>query len=151
VSIEFRAAVLIAASPAEVWRVFERIEEWPRWWSACRAASVRDGAFDRPGSRLRITLAQWWLPVTFEPIVLEAERARRYVWEGHGGGVTGRHGFELVAAGTGTRVLQFETMVGPAVFLVRALGIAAATQRMFEESLAGLKDAVERDPGGGST
>jgi hypothetical protein len=136
--------ILIDAPPTAVWQVFARIEDWPRWWSACREAAVRDGVFDEPRSHLRITLRPSWLPaMTFEPTVLTAEPGRRYVWEGRGGGVTGRHGFEFVASGAGTLVVQSEEFSGPGVIVFNLLGLASATRRMFEENLAGLKRAVE--------
>lgn len=145
--------VLIDAPPAVVWQVFARVEDWPRWWSACHRAALRDGAFDDPGSHLRITLRPSWLPaMTFEPTVLIAEPGRHYVWEGRGGGVTGRHGFEFVASGAGTLVVQSEEFSGPGVIAFKLLGLESATRRMFQENLAGLKRiAEERAATEGST
>ena len=142
-AMHVEAQVLIDAPPAVVWRIFERVEDWPRWWPACRRAAVRDGAFERPGSHLRITLRPAWFTMTFEPVVLEAERERRYVWEGRGGGVTGRHAFEFVREGAGTRVRQTGAFSGPGVILLRLFGQVGATQRMFDENLAGLKRLAE--------
>jgi hypothetical protein len=85
-----------------------------------------------------------WLTVKFTARVEAATAPRTLLWEASGGGVTGRHAFYLEARPSGTFVRQQESFTGFGVLFFRLMRFDAASRRMFQQNLRGLKRICER-------
>lgn len=142
--LEIEESIAVAAPPEAVWRLLEDPTTWKTWWTACREASTADRRPLHDGSQLELVLRPSWLTLRFRPRVQAATPPRYLLWIGTGGGVTGRHAWYLDRRPEGTLVRQQEVFSGPGVLAMRLLGQAAATRRMFHESLRGLKRLAER-------
>ena len=92
---------------------------------------------------LELALRPSWLTLHFHPTVEAATPGKHLIWVGKGGGVTGRHAFYLDRRPEGTQVREHETFSGPGVLVMRLLGQAEATRRMFRQNLKGLKRLAE--------
>lgn len=136
-------SIAVAAPPESVWRLLEDPTTWTAWWPACVEARTADRRLIRDGSVLELALRPSWLTLRFRPRVEAATPGRHLIWVGRSAGVTGRHAFYLDRRPDGTLVRQHESFHGPGVLVLRLFGQAAATRRMFRESLKGLKRLAE--------
>ncbi len=132
----------IAASPERVWQVLTDFARHPEWNPFIRHIS---GAA-RVGERLRVELGPpGKKPMTFKPVVLEAEPHQAFVWRGTLGAgwiFAGEHSFRLEAHKGGTRFHHRETFGGVLVPLLRK-SLDADTRAGFEAMNAALKAEVE--------
>jgi hypothetical protein len=85
-----------------------------------------------------------WMTWKFTVRIEAVTANRSLAWVGKGSGVTSRHAFYLDARPNGTFVRQQENSSGPGVLLFRLVRFDAATRRMFQQNLRGLKRAAER-------
>jgi hypothetical protein len=116
---ELHTEILIDAPPATVWAILTDFAAYPDWnpfvTSAVGTLAV--------GERLVIRLAPpGGKPVTFKPTVTVVEAPRSFEWFGRvllPGLFDGRHRFELLPDGDGTRLLQTERFAGVLVPLMR--------------------------------
>jgi len=143
-ALTIEETVLVGAPPEVVWRLLADTTTWRVWWPACLEVAARDRRPLHDGSELDLLLKPGWLALRFRPKVLAVTENRALIWQGPGGGVTGRHAFYLEAKPAGTFVRQREDFEGLALPLFRLLGFPAATRKMFKENLRGLKKLAER-------
>ena len=132
-----RTETLVAAPPAAVWQVLTEFEA-PREWDPFIGAI--DGQA-RVGDRLRVRFRRG---MTFRPTVTEVRPGRLLEWLGRlfiPGLFTGRHRFELVPEGDGTRLVHSERFTGLLVPVFRRM--LAETEREFGAFNAALKARVE--------
>ena len=114
----------IDAAPATVWTILTDLAGYPDWnpFITSSTGTVAPGErlvnhLEPPGGK----------PLTFKPRVTEVDEGRTFEWLGRLGlpGVfDGRHRFELVPHGDGTRLIQTELFTG---LLVPMLGKSLVT------------------------
>ncbi|SRR5258706_7304080 len=130
--------IVIAAPPPSVWAVLTAFAAHDAWDPFI--ASI-DGE-PSVGTRLTVRFRKG---MTFRPTVTEADAPRALEWLGQLGAgwlFGGRHRFELVKEGEGTRFLHSERFTG---ILVPLLGrTLAETERGFRDFNAALKERVEQ-------
>lgn len=143
-ALTIEETILVGAPPEVVWRLLADTTSWRVWWSACLEVAAKDRRPLHDGSELELLLKPGWLALRFKPKVLAVTENRALIWQGQGGGVTGRHAFYLDAKPAGTFVRQREDFEGLGLPLFRLLGFAGATRRMFRDNLRGLKKLAER-------
>jgi hypothetical protein len=151
-SLKLEYADVAHCGPQHVWRVFQEIEQWPRWDpSAIRSARWVSGAPWTKGSRFEISVTKP-MSYTITPEILEVEPPIFLHWRGKGSGVTGEQFFifkPLPDAITEMRTLQ-EYSGAPLLFLGNKLrqpildGIAQMFRMIREEAEA--LAASEADP-----
>lgn len=132
----------IDAAPATVWTVLTDLAAYPEWnpFITSSSGTLATGArlvnrLEPPGGR----------PLTFEPTITEVDEGRVLEWLGRLGlpGVfDGRHRFELVPRGSGTRLVQSESFSGVLVPLLRR-SLDTATAAGFRAMNVALKTRAE--------
>jgi carbon monoxide dehydrogenase subunit G len=142
--LQIEESILIAAPPEVVWKHLAEPRGWRHWWPGCLEAETRDRKTLHDGSELRLALRLGWLTLKFSARVEAATPPRTLLWQGSGGGVTGRHAFYLEARPNGTFVRQQESFTGAGVLLFRLARFDAASRKMFQQNLKGLKRICER-------
>lgn len=109
----------IDAAPVTVWTILTDIAAYPDW-NPFITSSVGTVA---AGERLVIRLQPpGGRPLTFKPTVTEVDHGRALEWLGRlgiAGVFDGRHRFELVPNGGGTRLIQSEYFTGMLVPILR--------------------------------
>jgi hypothetical protein len=139
---ELHTEILIDAPPAAVWAILTDFAAYPDWnpfvTSAVGTLAV--------GEHLAIRLAPpGGKPVTFKPTVTEVDARRSLEWLGRlllPGLFDGRHRFELLPDGDGTRLLQTERFAGVLVPLVKK-SLETRTRAGFEAMNSALKTRAE--------
>lgn len=139
---ELHTEILIDAPPTTVWEILTDFAFYPDWnpfvTSAVGTLTV--------GERLVIRLAPpGGKPVTFKPMVTEVDAGRSFEWLGRlvlPGLFDGRHRFELLPNGDGTRLLQTERFAGVLVPLMRR-SLDTHTRAGFEAMNTALKARAE--------
>lgn len=139
---ELRTEIEIDAPPATVWAILTDLATYRDWnpfiTSAAGTLAVGERLVNRlgpPGGK----------PITFEPTVTEVDAGRSLEWLGRlvlPGLFDGRHRFELVGDGGGTRLLQTERFTGVLVPLLRK-SLDTRTRAGFEAMNAALKARAE--------
>jgi len=142
--LQIEETIQIAAPPEVVWKYLADPRSWPHWWPGCREAETGDKKTLHDGSALKVALRLGWLTLKFTARVEAATPPRTLLWEASGGGVTGRHAFYLDARPNGTFVRQQESFTGAGVLFFRLARFDAASRRMFQQNLRGLKRICER-------
>lgn len=143
-SLRIEESIQIAAPPEIVWKFLADPRSWQHWWPGCREAETRDRKTLHDGSQLALALHLGWLTLRFSARVEAATPLRALLWVAKGGGVTGRHAFHLDAKPNGTFVRQHESFTGVGVLFFRLARFDAASRRMFQQNLRGLKRIAER-------
>jgi hypothetical protein len=151
-SLKLEYATIARCGPQHVWRVFQEIEQWPRWDpAAIRSARWVSGTPWTKGSRFEISVIKP-MSYTISPEILEVEPPIYLHWRGKGSGVTGEQFFIFKSLPDGTtelRTLQ-EYSGAPILFLGNKLrqpildGIAHMFRMIREEAEA--LAASEADP-----
>ncbi len=139
---ELRTEIQIDAPPATVWAILSDLASYPDWnpfiTSSVGTLAVDEQLVNRlepPGGR----------PVTFKPTVTEVDPGQGFEWLGRlllPGLFDGRHRFEVVPDGNGTRLLQTERFTGVLVPLVKK-SLDARTRAGFEAMNTALKSRAE--------
>jgi hypothetical protein len=142
--LQIEETIQIATSPEIVWRLLADPRTWQHWWPGCRSAETRDRKTLHDGSQLDLALHLGWLTVQFTARIEAATPQRALIWVGRGSGVTGRHAFYLDARPNGTFVRQQESWSGAGLLFFRLARFDAASRRMFQQNLRGLKKLAER-------
>lgn len=139
---ELHTEIEIDASPAAVWAILTDFAAYPGW-NPFVTSLVGDLAV---GERLVIRLAPpGGKPVTFKPTVTDVDAGRCFEWLGRlvvPGLFDGRHRFELLPDGDGTRLLQTERFAGVLVPLMRR-SLDTHTRAGFEAMNTALKARAE--------
>lgn len=134
--------IQIATPPATVWAILTDFAAYPNW-NPFITTLAGDLAV---GGRLIIRLAPpGGRPVTIKPTVTEVDAGRSFEWLGRLGlprVFDGRHRFELIPDGAGTRLLQTERFEGVLVPLVRT-SLETRTRAGFEAMNKALKARAE--------
>lgn len=92
----------VAASPEQVWAVFEDIRRWPEWNRIVREVAILEGEPWKPGFRFRMVLRMGGFNIPFEPTVVEADPPHSVTWR------------STRLKITGTRTFTFELVEGMA-------------------------------------
>lgn len=143
-SLRIEETTHIAAPPESVWKFLADLHSWQHWWPGCREAEAKDRKPLHDGSSFLLAVHLGWLTVKFDARVEAATPPRSLLWVASGGGVTARHAFYLDAKPNGTFVRQQESLSGPGLLFFRLARFDAASRRMFQHNLRGLKRIVER-------
>ena len=108
-SLKVEYADVARCAPQHVWRVFQEIEQWPRWDpSAIRSARWITGTPWTQGSRFEISVIKP-MAYTITPEIIKLEPPIFLHWRGNGGGVVGEQFFifkPLPESSTELRTLQ---------------------------------------------
>ena len=108
-SLKLEYAFVAHCGPQHVWRVFQEIEQWPRWDPvAIRSARWVSGTPWTKGSRFEISVNKP-MSYTIIPEILEVESPIYLHWCGKGSGVIGEQFFifkPLPDGSTEMRTLQ---------------------------------------------
>ncbi len=142
--LQIEETIHIAAPPEVVWKFLVDPRSWQHWWPGCRDAETRDRKTLHDGSSFVLAVHLGWLTLRFNAQVEAATAPRALIWTASGAGVTGRHAFYLDAKPNGTFVREQESFSGAGVLLFRLLRFDAASRRMFQQNLRGLKRIAER-------
>ena len=141
-ALELRTSVDIEAPPAAVWEILTDLPAYADWNPFITSSQ---GAI-APGRRLTNRLEPAGKrPVTFRPTVTAVDEGRALEWVGRlimPGLFDGRHRFELVETGGGTRLVQTERFTGLLVPLF-ARSLDTTTRAGFEAMNAALKARAE--------
>lgn len=143
-SLRIEETIHIAAPPESVWRFVADLHTWQHWWPGCREAETKDRKPLHDGSSFLLAVHLGWLTLKFNARVEAATPPRSLLWQAGGGGVTARHAFYLDARPNGTFVRQQESLSGAGLIFFRLARFDAASRRMFQQNLRGLKRIVER-------
>lgn len=139
---ELHTEIQIDARPATVWATLTDFAAYPDW-NPFITSFVGTLVV---GERLVIRLAPpGGKPVTFKPTVTEVGTGRSFEWLGRlvlPGVFGGRHRFELLPNGDGTRLLQMERFAGVLVPLMRR-SLDTRTRAGFEAMNSALKARAE--------
>ncbi len=134
--------ILIDAPPATVWAILTDFVAYPDW-NPFVSSAVGTLAV---GERLVIRLVPpGGKPVTFKPTVTEVDAGRSLEWLGRlvlPGVFDGRHRFELLPNGDGTRLVQTERFSGVVVPVMRR-SLDTHTRAGFEAMNTALKARAE--------
>ena len=110
-SIRLEYATTAKCRPEQLWKVFQKMEQWA-WWNPCVTRSKwTSGQAWEKGSHFRMELER---PrrMAFDCEVLEAS-PNKVAWRGKGGTVTGEHWFSFEENGDGTTKMKtWETLTG---------------------------------------
>jgi hypothetical protein len=128
----------IVAPRERIWAILTDFAAFPDWNPFIRSATGEV----RKGARLEVVLgAPGSKPITFKPVVIEAEASRSFAWLGRlgvRGLFDGEHHFELEELGDGvTRFRHYETFGG---VLVPLTGKTLATA---ETGFVAMNDALK--------
>jgi hypothetical protein len=105
-SLKLEYAAIAHCGPQYVWRVFQEIEQWPRWDpAAIRSACWVCGTPWTKGSRFEVSVIRP-MPYTITPEILEIEPPIYLHWRGKGSGVTGEQYFIFKALPDGTTEMR---------------------------------------------
>lgn len=143
-TLRIEESIHIAAAPEIVWRFLADPHSWQHWWPGLREGETKDRKTLHDGSQLYLSLRLGWVSVRFAVRVEAATPPRSLLWVGKVAGLTGRHAFYLDARPNGTFVRQQEDFSGPGLLFFRLGRFDAATRRMFQQNLRGLKRMAER-------
>lgn len=139
---ELHTEIEIDAPPAAVWTMLTDFTAYPGWNPFITSAAGTLAV----GERLLIRLAPpGGKPVKFKPTVTEVDTGRSFEWLGRlvlPGVFDGRHRFELLPNGDGTRLLQTERFAGVLVPLMRK-SLDTRTRVGFEAMNTALKARAE--------
>lgn len=139
----------IDAPPAAVWSVLADLDGYPDWNPFITSSTGTVATGERLVNRLQPPGGK---ALTFKPTVTEVDEGRVLEWLGRLGlpGVfDGRHRFELVPQGAGTRLVQTETFTGILVPLL-SKSLDTATIAGFRAMNAALKTRAEAVATGGT-
>jgi len=104
--------------PERAWRVWSRVEDWPRWdWMGSADARWLEGEPWTAGARLRVGHR----PRTFTCVLAVVQPPGEVTWEAGGLGITGRHTFRFFPSGDGCVMRMEETFTGRGARLMRPL------------------------------
>ena len=139
---QLHTEIEIDASPETVWSVLTDLAAYPEWNPFITSAKgeVAEGArlvnrLEPPGGKA----------MTFKPTVTEVDEQRVFEWLGRfavPGAFDGRHRFELVPNGHGTRLIHSEHFSGVLVPLLRK-SLDTHTAAGFEAMNHALRDRAE--------
>lgn len=145
---QLHTEIEIDATPETVWAILTDLAAYPDWnpFITSSEGDVVEGGklvnrLEPPGGRA----------MTFEPTITEVDQRRVFEWLGRLGvpGVfDGRHRFELVPTGDGTRLVHTEHFRGVLVPLMKR-SLDTRTVAGFEAMNAALKDRAEAQGGAG--
>ena len=128
---ELRTEINLDAPPSEVWSHLVDLDAYGTWNPFITSASGRAAV----GQRLEVRLEPpGGRAATVRPTVTEVEPERAFEWLGRlrlPGLFAGRHRFELIPTGAGTRLVQSETFRGLLVRVMRR-SLDTSTRRGFE-------------------
>ena len=151
-SLKLEYSAVAHCGPQHVWRVFQEIEQWPRWDpAAILSARWISGTPWTKGSRFEISITRP-MPYTITPEILEVQPPIYLRWRGKGSGVTGEQFFIFKSLPDGTtdmRILQ-EYSGAPVLIFGKKIrqpildGIAHMFRMITEEAEA--LAASEADP-----
>lgn len=142
-SVEVRTSVRMDAPPRLVWEVWRDLAGWARWTEAIVPAPPTPADPWRVGETVYLK-PQVGVPVRFEARIVAAEPGREVVWEGRSAAVVGRHIFRFEADGPGTIFRHEQIFEGPGLPLLRLIGGARRTERLFERYNADLAREIAR-------
>lgn len=139
---ELHTEIVIDAAPAIVWTILTDLAAYPEWNPFITSAEGGVAVGERLVNRLE---PPGGAAMTFRPTVTEVDSGRVFEWLGRlglPGLFDGRHRFELVPSGDGTRLIQTERFTGVLVlFMKKALD--TKTRAGFEAMNAALKTRAE--------
>jgi uncharacterized protein YndB with AHSA1/START domain len=135
-----REQTRIAADVQTVWQVLSDIEQWPRWNTAVRSASVHGPV--APG-----TTFGWKAgPGTIKSRIAEVDAPNRIVWTGTTLGIRAVDAFTFEASDGGTLVRQAESWEGLLARLFRSR-MERTLRSSLRDGLRSLKAEAERRAG----
>jgi hypothetical protein len=132
----------IAASPETVYGILTDLESYSEWNPLITSSEGTVAVGERLTNRLEPPGSR---AMTFKPTVTVVEPGRKFEWLGRlllPGVFDGRHGFELEATPTGTRVTHGEHFSGILVRFMRKM-IDGSTRQGFEAMNVALKSRAE--------
>ncbi len=135
---EIRTQIDIAAPPAVIWAVLTNFRGYPGWNPMVTAAegSTAEGKVATLHYRSSIGL-----PLRFRVRITRFEADCELRWTGRRLGISGEHYFQLIADGSGTRLVHGEVFRGP---LAGTLGFVFQGQvPVFEAFNRALKEVAE--------
>ena len=143
---ELRAEIVIDAPPSLVWAILTDLAAYPDWnpFITCSEGSI--GVGERLTNRIEQVGGK---AVTFQPTITQVDEQRDLEWLGRlvlPWLFDGRHRFELLPDGDGTRLVQMERFTGVLVPLLRKR-LDTETRAGFEAMNTALKARAESSPG----
>jgi len=130
-SLTVRTESFLPVARELAWEVWSDLAGWHEWTQAILPVGpVPDDPWAL-GTRLRVRV-RMPIALAFAPIIVESEPGRVVAWEGKAAGVVGVHRFAFEDAPKGgTHFVHEEIFTGPGVWLLRLIGGAGATERVF--------------------
>jgi hypothetical protein len=139
---ELHTEIDIDAAPEVVWQVLTDLDRWADWnpfiTSSVGMAEVGETLVNRmepPGGKA----------ITFKPQVTVVENGKTFEWLGKlgfSGVFDGRHRFDVETSGTGTKLIQSESLDGILVRVMRK-SLDTHTKAGFESMNVALKARAE--------
>jgi carbon monoxide dehydrogenase subunit G len=142
--LRIEESIHIAAGPEIVWRFLADPRSWQHWWPGFREGETKDRKALHDGSELKLGLHLGWVTIRFAVRVEAMTPPRSLLWVARGAGVVARHAFYLDARPNGTFVRQQQDLSGAGLLFFRLGRFDAATRRMLQQNLRGLKRMAER-------
>jgi hypothetical protein len=139
----------IDAAPATVWTILTDLAGYADWNPFITASAGKVATGERLVNRLQPPGGK---ALTFKPTVTEVDEGRAFEWLGRlglPGLFDGRHRFELVPHGDGTRLIQTESFTGMLVPILRK-SLDTGTVAGFRAMNAALKARAEAVAPGGA-
>ncbi len=136
----------IDAAPEAVWAILTDLPAYRDWNPFITSSEGTVAVGERLTNRLEPPGGK---PVTFKPIVTRVDHGRALEWRGRlplAGMFDGRHRFELVPAGDGTRLIHAEHFTGLLVPFMKK-GLDINTLAGFEAMNRALKSRAEATDG----
>jgi hypothetical protein len=139
---ELRTEIEVDAPPATVWAILSDLPAYPDWNPFITSSAGTLAVGERLVNRLEPPGGK---PLTFKPTVTEVHPGRSLEWLGRlllPGLFDGRHRFEVVPHGDGTRLLHSERFTGVLVPLMKR-SLDTHTRAGFEAMNTALKSRAE--------
>lgn len=144
-SHDLHTEIDIDAAPATVWAILTDLAGYAEWNPFITSSTGTVSPGERLVNRLEPPGGK---PLTFKPTVTEVDEGRTFEWLGRlvlPGVFDGRHRFELVPHGDGTRLVQTESFTGALVPVLRK-SLDTRTLAGFRAMNLALKTRAEIPP-----
>ena len=137
--------IIINANVKRVWRIFSRLEEWPKWGGYIIRTKWLSKTKWKRGAMLKQTIKGFDIMKEYTSIskIIEAKSHNLVIWTGTGLLVRGIHTIKFQRINNRTKVSNIEQLKGPLAPFIAPF-VKDKFEIYFEEFLRGLKREAEK-------
>ena len=137
--------IIINADIKKVWRIFSRLEEWPKWGGYIIKTKWLSKRKWKTGAMLKQTIKGFDIMKEYTSIskIIEAKPYNLVIWTGTGLLVRGIHTIKFEKIDKKTKVSNIEQLKGPLAPIIAPF-VKDKFEIYFEQFLDGLKIEAEK-------